>query len=92
MKIIDKYRRLENKDDKFCFNGDQHSLIAELLDSDLSYIRWTDRKGTSWSGILKWKFEGWTREKWDWWPFKPPQWRLCPREARLYWTCVSSNS
>jgi len=39
MKIIDKYRRLENKDDEFRFNSNLYSLIVELLDSDLSCIR-----------------------------------------------------
>jgi len=39
IKIIDKYGRLENKDNKFYFNGNLYSLIAEFLDSDLSYIR-----------------------------------------------------
>ncbi|KAH8696900.1 hypothetical protein GQ44DRAFT_120411 [Phaeosphaeriaceae sp. PMI808] len=92
MKLMDIYGRLENKDHEFRSNGGLHSLIAELLDSDPSCIGWTDRKGTSWSSILKWKFEGWTGEKWDWWPFKPPQRRLHPGEARLYWICVSSNS
>jgi len=92
MEITDKYGRLENKDDEFRSNGDLHSLIAELLDSDPSCIGWTDREGTSRSDILKWKFEGWTGEKWDWWPSKPPQRRLRPGEARLHWTCVSSNS
>ena len=92
MKIMDKYGGLENKDDEFCSNSDLHSLIAELLDSGPSCIGWTDREGTSWSDILKWKFEGWTREKWDWLPFKPPQRRLRPGEARLHWTYVSSNS
>ena len=92
IELIDKYWRLENKEDRFCRNGDQHSLIAELLDTDPSSIGWTGRDTASWSDILKWKFEGWTREKWDWWPFKPPQRRLRPGEARLHWTCVSSNS
>ena len=39
IKIIDKYGRLENKDDEFYSNSNLYSLIAELLDSNLSYIR-----------------------------------------------------
>ena len=39
MEFIDKYRRLKNKDNKFRFNSDLYSLIAKLLDTDLSYIR-----------------------------------------------------
>jgi hypothetical protein len=39
IKIIDKYGRLENKDNKFRSNSNLYSLIAELLDSNPSCIR-----------------------------------------------------
>jgi hypothetical protein len=47
MELIDKYWMLENKEDRFRSNGDQHSLIAELLDTDPSCIEWADGDGTS---------------------------------------------
>lgn len=93
MELIDEYGRPENKNDEFHSNDDLHSLIAELLDTDpRCIVGWTDRDETSWNDLSKSKFESWTREKWDWWPFKRPLRRLRPGEVRLHWTCVSSDS
>ncbi|KAL6165452.1 hypothetical protein ACJQWK_08678 [Exserohilum turcicum] len=63
-------------------------VVSELLDTDPSSIDWSYGHAISFSNNLKSKFEDWTREEWDWWPFRHPQRALRSSEARLYWTCV----
>lgn len=89
MGLVDEYRI--GNESGFCSYNNLRGLTAELLDVNPSCIRWSKCDRTSWSDVLKWKFEGWTREKWDWWPFKPPQQRLGLGEVRLHWTCVSAT-
>ena len=91
MVLVGKYEMPKNRADEFRSNDDLRSLVAELVDTDPSCIGWTDCDGNSWCDTLKWKLEILSRQKWDWWPFKPPRRRLHRGEARLHWKCVSSN-
>lgn len=92
MEITKRYSKSENKNDQFYSSGNLHRLVPELLDTNPSSIQHSKYNEMSWCDIIKCKIENWTKEEWDWWPFQPPKRALSSGEARLYWTCVRSNS
>jgi hypothetical protein len=90
--LTKRYERLDIETDGFHSSGRLHRVVAELLDTNPGSIEWSDSDAISHYDILKRKLEDWTKEEWNWWPFKRPQRALGSGEARLYWTCVRSKS
>jgi hypothetical protein len=92
MEFVERSAKSGVKDNGFHSRSDLRCIAAELLDTNPSRIEWTDGDKVSWGDIFKHKFEDWTKEKWNWWPFNPLRRALLSDEARLYWTCVSNKS
>ncbi|USP77892.1 hypothetical protein yc1106_05166 [Curvularia clavata] len=86
MGLITTHEPNDVEKDSFNRSGKLQHVMAELLDTDPSSIKWSDNNTISYFDDLKNKFEDWTKD-WGWWPLKRPQRAFDSGEARLHWSC-----
>jgi hypothetical protein len=66
-----------------------HAFLSDLQDISPSLITISKDNDNSWFNQTKLCIEGWTREKWDWWPLRSPKIPLTEGHTRVKWHDVS---